>query len=100
MEGDFTNPHTTRGKILAGLIRYLVRHPGAKDTAEGIRHWWRDADQPEWRAEDLEAVLEYLVERNWAAARDAPAGRLFGAGTVSLDEMQRFLEEYAGEEKE
>jgi len=100
MEGEFTNPTSSRGRILLALIRYLIRHPDAKDTSEGIRRWWHNEDEPEWLAEDLEAVLKFLVERNWAVMREAPAGKLFGAGAASLEEMQRFLEEYAREEKE
>jgi hypothetical protein len=91
MGGDFTNPSSSRHAILAAIVRYVVKHPDAKDTVEGIRKWWRDPGEPEWSAADLEGVIHHLVQKNWLVVRDTAQDALFGANPAMLQEMLEFL---------
>lgn len=50
------------------VLTYWWEHPAAKDTTEGIRHWWL-GDLDEVLQADLQAVLEDLVERGWVTVR-------------------------------
>lgn len=100
MEGDFKNLNAGRRAILIVVVAYLVRHPGAKDTAEGIRKWWHDPNQPEGQPAELDDVIERLVTRNWLLKREAAQETFFGANPASLEEMAHFLIKTANETKE
>lgn len=61
-------------RIAQTLSEYLLAHPQAADTLEGIRHWWLPKDRfPGVPAEVLQLALDRLVERG-ALARVAAAG--------------------------
>jgi hypothetical protein len=48
--------------MIAEMIeRYVIEHPLAADTPEGIRSWWIAS---EWQAslEDVQKALDHLVE--------------------------------------
>jgi len=61
--------------IEAELRRYLLAHPGAADTAEGIRRWWlpeRFAGEPAHRVEE---ALGRLVSRGVLVRVGLPDGQ-------------------------
>ncbi len=53
--------------IAGSILRYLLEHPDAADTAEGIRAWWLQRQGATRTAGDVEAVLEEMVERGLLA---------------------------------
>ncbi len=59
----------TRQRIIErDVLTYVLERPAAKDTAEGVRHWWlREAG--EVTARDVRAVLASLEAKGWMAAR-------------------------------
>lgn len=77
--------------ILISVVRYLVGHPEAKDTAEGIRRWWRSPTEPEWPPEEFDRALKLLIARNWVEVRGTAQEPLYRAHPESLEEMRRFL---------
>ncbi len=39
-------PYTVEDRETArAILRYLVKHPDAKDTSEGIAQWWLDGEK-------------------------------------------------------
>lgn len=61
--------------IAAELRRYLHAHPGAADTAAGIRKWWlpeRFAGEP---ADRIEEALRKLVSRGVLVRVGLPDGQ-------------------------
>ena len=87
----------TGGVVLTGIVRHLVRHPDALDTAEGIAHWWREPGDPAWPPQELEGALQQLVEWNWIAIRETAGIPLFMANPEALERMAQFR---AGRTKE
>ncbi len=80
--------------VLAGVMRYLVRHPDAKDTAAGILEWWRPASGAAWSAEDVHAVLDFLSRRDWITVRGVGEDvKLYGSNFARLGDMKAFLAE-------
>jgi len=56
-------PHTPY--ILAQeILHYLIRHPDAKDTLEGVLRWWISRDSKA-TAESLRSALDQLVDKGW-----------------------------------
>ena len=71
------------------IERYLQRHPGAADTAEGIRAWWLPVDLT---ATDLSVVVEALgqLEARGVVARTELKGlaTTFGSAARGRKSMQ------------
>ncbi|HEX6912840.1 MAG TPA: hypothetical protein VF142_20700 [Longimicrobium sp.] len=73
------------------IVRYLVQHPDAKDTIEGILRWWFAPGHGHAPGE-VQAALDALVDRGWLVERTVPPGRkLYGASPGRLDEMRALL---------
>ena len=59
---DFSDHGANDKKIGAAVIQYLVEHPQAMDTAEGIADWWiRDGESHD--VEQVRRVLGRLADR-------------------------------------
>jgi hypothetical protein len=44
------------------IERYVIEHPQAADTREGIHMWWLAGERGGESLEDVQAALDYLVE--------------------------------------
>ena len=47
------------------ILSYLVEHPNAEDTVDGIKQWWLLAQLIQTSDRDVEAALSALVEEGW-----------------------------------
>ena len=56
-------------KVIRGILQYLVEHPDANDTCEGILKWWRPKDISEWGKEDVQKALDFLTSKGWLTER-------------------------------
>ncbi|WP_447977360.1 hypothetical protein [Candidatus Nitrospira bockiana] len=64
-----------RAAIIKDVLHYLVDHPWAKDTAEGVRWWCRGKGSANYPVALLEGSLDILVQRGWLIKREMPRGR-------------------------
>jgi len=81
-------------ECLKQLLRYMVVHPEAMDTIEGIREWWlRDISQTV--SEDtLAMAIEELELKGWLIRRDTPASKaLYHINPNTLEEIRESLQE-------
>ena len=79
-------------ECLKQLLRYMVQHPEAKDTIEGIREWWlRDISQT-ISEETLVMAIEQLESKGWVIRRDVAALKtLYRINPSTLEEIRESL---------
>jgi hypothetical protein len=76
------------------ILQYLIAHPDAKDTLEGILRWWLPGDAGEWQEGEVREALDALVTRGWLTWRCiTPSQSLYGMNKEKLEEIKRFLRE-------
>ena len=55
----------TRKELSREILRYLLRHPDAQDTLEGISEWWLLEETIIRKYAEVEAALTNLVDRGF-----------------------------------
>lgn len=66
------------GRPLANeVLAYLVEHPQAQDTLEGIVEWWLLEQRIREAVADVEAALNELVAKGFLVARQCGDGRTY-----------------------
>jgi hypothetical protein len=89
-EEQSSNPEF--GPVLKEILAYVVTHPGAKDTVEGIANWWHAQSRTQPSLQEVQAALAYLVGRGWMLERGvAPARKIYWANPERLDDMRALL---------
>jgi hypothetical protein len=79
-------------ELVVEILRYLVAHPKAKDTLNGILTWWLSGLGA--KAKSVEDSLEFLVARGWLSVRSSPqSGRIYSLNEVAIDQVKEFLAE-------
>jgi hypothetical protein len=61
----------------AEILKYLVQHPGAKDTLEGVVEWWMLDFRLGSTAKEVKAGLEQLMAQNLVIAERGGDGRIY-----------------------
>ena len=59
------------------VLSYLVKHPQAQDTMEGIAEWWLLEQRITVVVRNLEPVLHNLVESGFLLASKCEEGRFY-----------------------
>jgi len=77
MKSDELNQAPTGGyKVLANeVLSYLIKHPEAQDTLEGIAEWWLLEQRVFEVSGNLKVVLNDLVDRGFLQAIRSKDGR-------------------------
>jgi len=66
------------GRPLADeVLAYLVQHPQAQDTMEGIAEWWLMEQRIRYAVADVEAALHELVGNDSLVASQCGDGRTY-----------------------
>jgi hypothetical protein len=74
------------------VLAYLVEHPQAQDTMEGIAEWWLLEQRIRWAFADVEAALSELVANDFLVANQCRDGRTYyGLNQVKEREIRRHL---------
>jgi hypothetical protein len=77
------------------ILRYLIAHPEARDTLEGIEKWWLPRLKP-YAVGDVSEALRRLEEqglvRVWTSPLTQPLYGCSSAGTDPLIDYLRNLE--------
>lgn len=77
--------------VAQALVRYLLIHPGASDTADGIAHWWFDPEDGV-SPKELQQTLESLIERGLLESSCAADGRVRYRRRADLAVLRAYLE--------
>lgn len=75
--------------IRHSILDYLIRHPGAKDTREGVINWWIAKPCPDERIA-IEA-LEALVTRGWILKRATSSEPIYSLNQAQLQQIREFV---------
>ena len=85
----------TPGRPIANeILAYLVKHPEAQDTLEGITEWWLLEQQIQYAVAEVDGALNKLVAGGLLVTRRCADGRTYyGLNRIadSVSEWKRAL---------
>ena len=74
------------------ILRYVVAHPTAKDTIQGIEKWWLSRGIGREGRTKMEQHLNLLVARGWLIGRGSPQSEtIYSLNENRLAEINDFL---------
>jgi hypothetical protein len=83
--------------VLRYILQYLVEHPEAKDTVQGIQRWWLSSARVERGEDEVQAALDSLVAKGWITQRYTPLSRvLYGLNQDAFEDIRSFLQKKSG----
>lgn len=77
-------------EIECRILGYLLKHPRARDTAQGILVWWLPPDAHASVAE-VEGALAKLVARGWMNVLGEKGTQTFGLEVSAVRTIDCFL---------
>jgi hypothetical protein len=84
--------------VIRHVLHYLIDHPDAKDTIQGIIRWWLPGGIMTWEEAAVQEALDLLVARGWVTQRPTtPSRTIYGLNKAKLEEIERFLREPEGD---
>jgi hypothetical protein len=80
--------------IFYEVLTYLLEHPEAQDTVEGIRDWWLERQRMKQQTEKVKAALAELVALGFVRERMGRDGRVhYRVDRRKTGEMRRLLDQ-------
>ena len=74
------------------ILAYLIEHPEAQDTLEGITEWWLLEQQIRYAVAEVDGALHNLVAADLLVTRQCADGRTYyGLNRTKQREIQRHL---------
>lgn len=74
------------------ILAYLVEHPDAQDTLEGITEWWLLEQRIRGAVTEVDGALHDLVANDLLVARQCADGRTYyGLNRAKEREIRRYL---------
>ncbi len=94
-EGTSIDPdEMQRDAFIVEILRYVVGHPGAKDTSRGIEKWWLSPGTLREGRWNIEERLDLLVSKGWLIGRcSSRAETIYSLNESRLPEISEFLKE-------
>jgi hypothetical protein len=85
-------PPESNEKVTREILGYLLEHPDAKDTVDGVIKWWLPEDLVDRGKKTVQEVLEILVSRGWLTERNVTSSeKIYGMKKDRLEEIENFL---------
>ena len=76
------------------VLAYLLEHPQAQDTMEGIVEWWLLEQRIRCAIADVEAALSDLVKNDFLITHQRADGRIsYGLNREKERKIRRYLKE-------
>jgi hypothetical protein len=81
--------------LVRGILLYVVDHPDAKDTVDGINEFWFSHASVHHGKSEVRDALEFLAEtKHWLSKNKAGAAvTLYGLNKRRLAEIKGFLQQ-------
>ena len=81
-----------RDDVTIEILRYVITHPSAKDTINGIEKWWLSKNLGGEGKRKIAESLNLLVVKGWLVARCSPQSEtIYSLNENSLLEINAFL---------
>jgi hypothetical protein len=82
-----------RSSVMTEILRYLVAHPDAKDTVEGIARWWiAPRGDERWNRDAVQEAIDALLARGWMVRRETtPSHAVYGLDKQHLSAITRVI---------
>jgi hypothetical protein len=78
--------------VIRHILHYLIEHPDAKDTIQGILRWWLPGSIEHWAEAVVQEALDVLVAKGWMTRRQTISSQqLYGVNREKLEEITTFL---------
>jgi len=79
--------------LIRDILIHVIKHPDAKDTAEGIHKFWLSAQTAHQSRDKVREALKYLSEqKRWLTQKNAgAAATLYGLDKRYLGEVRAYL---------
>jgi hypothetical protein len=79
-------------KIALQILRYMEKHPQAKDTIEGISQWWLAHEGDRYRLNEVEHALSRLVAEGLILTSERKgSARCYSASPQKLEAISKIL---------
>ena len=69
-------PRHSVSPVMNEILGYLVQHPDAKDTMDGIARWWLPPNDQGWKREQVQSAIDELVACGWITRRETTASQV------------------------
>jgi NADH:ubiquinone oxidoreductase subunit E len=97
-KGEVVESEESRGDyllLIREILTHVVKHPDAKDTADGIHKFWLSSKTVHQSSDKVREVLEYLVEKKgWLTKKVSGASvTLYGLNKNRVHEVEGFLQQ-------
>ena len=80
--------------VIRDILCYLIAHPDAKDTVQGILCWWLAGALMGWEEAAVQEALDMLVARGWLTQRQVTSSHaVYGLSKEHVEEILAFLGE-------
>jgi len=81
-------------QVIREILQYLVEHPDAKDTMEGILKWWLPVGCGKGH-ERVQKALDFLTSKGWLTERKTTRlKKIYGVNKDQLKEVKNFLNHF------
>lgn len=77
--------------MIGALLGYLVVHPQAKDSIDGVHGWWL-SDGRDWPRRQVEKALGYLIKENILEALEYGGREIYHLRPERRDDLPGMLE--------
>jgi hypothetical protein len=85
-------PGAEARRAACSILRYLLRHPQAKDTREGIAAWWLRQREIEQAVHEIFAGLDILLADHLVVERRGPGlDPYYAVNAAQREAIARFL---------
>ena len=87
---------TPPDELIVEILRYVVAHPRAKDTVDGIKKWWLPKSTTRESERKIEEALNWLADKGWLIIRSSPQSEtIYSLNENGLEEIRAFLKAHS-----